>query len=240
MRIAHVAALAIIASLSATPSFAIPVTWHLAGEVTTGNQGPYFFPFQAQVGDPISFDVTFENQAACSLCESTVRVYDQSLTDFRLTVGNTVVSMPLELNSIRLRNDEQIGDGSFLDEVSFSLAGEYAPGVLFYGDLVFQSLGASPPVPGIDDVQLANLGSLDPALFADASLSFFNFNAQSEDGGYDAFGGRFVSAAVPEPSSLALLLPGLGLAWWIRRKTSAARYAKVVAPQVDKVGDTAP
>jgi len=192
MRIARIAVLAAVAGLSATPSFAAPVTLHFKGEVTSENQGTYFFPFQTQVGDPISFDVTFDNQTACSVCDSTFREYDHAIVDFKLSVAGTIVSMPLETSSIRLRNDEPLGDGTFIDEVTFSLAGEYSPGVLFYGDLVFQSLSPSEPVPGIDSVELANLVSIDPAMFTDASLSFFNFNALSDDGGYDSFGGHFV------------------------------------------------
>jgi len=228
MRITHIAALAIAASLSATPTFAVPITWHVAGEVTTENLGTYFFPFQTKLGDPIAFDFTFDNQTACSVCEDTLRVYDGSLTSFGMTVGDTVLTLPLDGSSIRLRNDWSAPDGSFVDEAAFDMAGVSSSGILFYGDLVFQSTSPTAPVPGIDDVQLTNLMPPDQNLLADPTLSFFSFSAQSDDGGYDSFGGRFLTssvASIPEPSTLALLVPGFFFAWLMRRR--AARVTRI-------------
>jgi len=224
MRHALSAVLAIAAIFSTTPAAAVPVTWHMTGEVTSGNLGDFFFPFQTNAGDAIAFDFTFDTQTACSLCEPNSRVYDNPLTAFSLTVGDKVFTPPLGASSILLRNDwESPAGGFFLDALTFEIGGEDASGLFFHGDLVVQNTSSTVPVAGFDDTQLTTLTPPDPALFADPSLSFFGFDAQSSDGGFDSFSGRFLTSSVvstPEPAALALLLPGMLLVWFVGRRAS--------------------
>jgi hypothetical protein len=229
MRKALVAAFTIAGLTSCTLAIATPVTWHMTGEVTTGNQGAFFFPFQVNAGDPIAFDFSFDSATTCAVCEETFRTYQNPLTSFTLTAGGTVFALPVESSTIALRNDWASPAGFFLDALTLSFAGSDASGISFTSDLAVQNTGPSVPVPGINDVQLASLLPPDASAFADPSLSFFSFDA-SFDRGFDSFGGRFLTASVasvPEPPAVALVVAGMLLAWLIRagrapRKSHAA------------------
>jgi hypothetical protein len=218
MRKALVAAFTIAGLTSCTLAIATPVTWHMTGEVTTGNQGAFFFPFQLNAGDPIAFDFSFDSATTCAICEETSRIYQNPLRAFALTVGGTVFALPVESSTIALKNDWASPAGFFLDALIVDFVGSDPSGIFFTSDLAVQNTGPSVPVAGINDVRLANLLPPDASVFADPSLSFFNFGA-SFDRGFDSFGGRFLTASVasvPEPSAVALLVAGMLLAWLIR------------------------
>jgi hypothetical protein len=218
MRKLLVAALTITGLAFCTAAVATPVTWHVTGEVATGNAGNFFFPFQVNPGDPIAFDFSFESQTACVTCEDTLRTYENPLSAFTLMVGDTAFALPVGSSTITLRNDWPSPAGFFIDAFTLNLLGTDPSGISFSSDLAVQNTASSVPVAGINDVRLANLLPPDSSVFADPTLSFFNFGA-SFDGGFDSFGGHFLTSSVvsvPEPAALALLLPGLMLAWLVR------------------------
>jgi hypothetical protein len=219
MREAFVAALTLAGLTFSALAFATPVTWHMTGEVTTGNQGDFFFPFQVNAGDPIAFDFTFDAARACTRCDDTLRTYDNPLTAFTLTVGNAVFAVPLDFSStIGLKNDWASPAGFFIDSFGLGFEGFDPAGIFFTSDLDVQITSPTVPVSGINDVRLENLLPPDSSTFTDPSLSFFSFGA-SFDRAFDGFGGRFLTSSVvsvPEPSALALLVPGMMVAWLVR------------------------
>jgi hypothetical protein len=216
---AFVAAFSIAGLLTSTSALAVPISWHMTGEVTSGNEGSFFFPFKVDAGDPIAFDFSFESQTPCVTCDDTDRTYLNPLTAFSMTVGNTVFQMPLESSSIGLLNDHPTIGGDFIDALTVDFSGLSPSGIFFFGDLTVQRSAATVPVPGINDVDLANLLPPDSSLFQDPTLSFFDFGA-TQDRGYDSFGGRFQTSSVssvPEPSTLLLLVSGALLVWLVRK-----------------------
>lgn len=220
MRAVLLAACTLIGLTICTGAGASPITWHVTGEVDTGNQGDFFFPFTVSPGDAIAIDFTFESAVPCSFCEDTLRFYDNALIAMRFTVHDTAFVLPVDSSSIGIANDRPSGTGLFSD--GFFLSSYGGPGaglgLTFFSSLNWGNSASTLPVPGFDSVELANLQPPDPSLFGDSANGFWNFSA-ALDHGFDEFGGHFLTASavmVPEPSTLALLASGTMLAWFCR------------------------
>jgi hypothetical protein len=79
-----------------------------------------------------------------------------------------------------------------------------------------------PPVPGINDTNLADLALPNPADFVnpflDGNSNFFNVEATPNGSFFDGFGGQMLASSVvsaPEPSTLSLWVAGLALAFMV-------------------------
>jgi hypothetical protein len=240
MRAALVAAGTLIGIIVCTGTEATPITWHLTTEVGTGNAGDFFFPFTVSAGDPVAIDFSYESSTPCTICEGAFRTYDNALTSITLTVHDMLFVVPVAGSSIGIVNDRPTTPaGSFEDGFTLTSHGVDASGISFTGSLAMQSTSLTSPVPGFDTVELANLLPPDPSIFADPSLSFWDFSA-AFDRGFDEFGGRFLTASVtsvPEPAPLTLLASGTMLAAFFHYRRRSRERRQLRQFRIVGIGD---
>jgi hypothetical protein len=117
-------------------------------------------------------------------------------------------------------------DGPILDVIRFNPAGTGSPGyqasLLFYSDNVdgFDALGDTPGAPGAFYTNTVTILEVGP----EGNNGAFYTPTANQPGFVPGFAVQynFISDAVPEPGSWALMLTGLGaLSYWIRRKRGA-------------------
>jgi hypothetical protein len=117
-------------------------------------------------------------------------------------------------------------DGPILDVIRFNPAGTGSPGyqasLLFYSDNVdgFDALGDTPGPPGAFYTNTVTILEVGP----EGNNGAFYTPTANQPGFVPGFAVQynFISDAVPEPGSWALMLTGLGaLSYWIRRKRGA-------------------
>ena len=216
------AALAITCMAFSSQGTASPVTWQFTGTVDQGDIPGLFFPITVVPGDSITIDLTLERATPCSLCSSTLDQYQNPLTALSFTANGKIFAFPLISSSLTLAKDEPAppGHNDFLNLFDLNFNGfDSGLGVRYGGALALQSAFLMPPVPGINDIHLANLALPNPADFAsqipDVDVDFFDVSATPNGSFFDGFGGRMLSSSnvsVPEPSTLPLWVAGLALA----------------------------
>lgn len=197
---------------------AAPITWQFTGAINEGNNGGFFFPFAVVPGDSIAIDLSFDPGTPCSTCTGTLDVYDDPLTALSFTANGVTFAFPLISSSLTLAKNEPAGP-NYLNLFDLFYSGSDSnTGIYYQGNLALQSGASMPPVPGINDVDLAKLVLPDPFDFGGTikppDNDFFDVTG-AQDGGINVFGGVALTSSVvsaPEPSSLSLWAAGIAIA----------------------------
>ena len=213
------------------PGAASQVNWQFTGIVNQGNFGGTFFPIAVAPGDSMKIDLTLQTDTPCAICGATSNSYNDPLTaiSFIDNDNGKTFAFPLTSSTVFLTKDEAPGPGGkfFLTQFEVDFAGQDSSSEIDYaGGLLLANAALMPPVPGINDVHLANLAPPDPAAFPNSFLGFEtnNFSVVAiplGDGTFDnSFSGQLLtsSAAVaPEfdaastGAALTLLFGGLAV-----------------------------
>lgn len=213
MRKLHLGSLTLACLIASAASLASPVTWHITGETTFGNEGNFFFPFVTSPGDAVAVDLTFESSVGCSYCDATKRIYEGAVQGIKLTVRDTVFELPVnEASFIEINDDTPSTDGDFfIDSFLLGGYGTADTGIFFSSFFALQNTAVTTPVAGINDLSLASILPPNFSSFSNPEDSWFDFGA-SFDGGSDGFEARYTSiSVVPEPPMSVLLLSGLAI-----------------------------
>lgn len=210
-----------------------PVSWQLTGVITEGNLSGFFFPFAVAPGDPIAIDLSFDPGTPCSSCSSTRNIYQNPLTAVSFAAKGATLAIPLTSSGLILDKNQPASPGFnyFFTGLSFFFNGfDSSSETSYQGDLTLQGAASMPPVPGINDVRLANLLPPDPAAFVSPfpqiDTNFFHVVAL-QGRGHNSFSGRTLTIsarAVPEfdaasaGAALTLLLGGLAVLYGGQRQ----------------------
>jgi hypothetical protein len=211
------AALATTCAVFCASGAAGQVTWQFTGIVDQGNRSGYFFPFAVAAGDPVTIDLSLEQSTPCSACNPTYTTYQDPLTAISFTANGETFDFPLSSSDLALTKDRAPGPGGkyFFNQFLLSFQGvDSASGIYYSGDLALQDAALMPPVPGINDVHLANLTPPDPAAFANPFLgvdtNFFDVRA-AQGRGFNEFAGRTLSSSVAATPELDAASAGAAL-----------------------------
>lgn len=217
------------------PGAASEVNWQFTATVGHSNLTGFFFPFAVAPGDPVTIDLSLATDTPCGSCSTTVNFYNDPLTAISFTAKGKTFDFPLTSSDLFLVKDRPPIAGAvppggeyFSTQFDLNVFGFATPGsinaVNYEAVLVLQNAALMPPVPGINDVNLANLAPPDPAAFANSILgddtNFWDVQGVTQDGGFNDFGGETLTssvAAAPEldaastGAALTLLLGGLAV-----------------------------
>lgn len=217
------------------PGAASQVSWQFTARVSEGNFNGFFFPFAVAPGDPVTIDLSLATDTPCATCGTLATTYNDPLTAISFTAKGKTFAFPLTSSDLLLAKDKPPLPGApppggkyFSTQFDLNFFGFHSPGsssaINYGGVLALQNAALMPPVPGINDVNLANLAPPDPAAFANSILgdetNFFDVEGVTQDGGFNAFGGQTLTssvAAAPEfdaastGAALTLLLGGLAV-----------------------------
>jgi hypothetical protein len=193
------------------PGAASQVNWQFTATVNNGNLNGFFFPFAVAPGDPVTIDLSLATDTPCATCSSTVNLYNDPLTALSFTAKGKTFAFPISSSDLFLvKNRPPLagapppGGKYFSNQFDLNVFGFHGPGsssdINYEAVLVLQNAALMPPVPGINDVNLANLAPPDPAAFANSILgddtNFWDVQGATPDGGFNNFGGQTLTSSV--------------------------------------------